>query len=921
MKAPRFLLRTLNVRADEWWLVQRLFFLQFFQGASIAFFFTAAFSYFLTRFPITELPYVIILSSFLLWMTGFLYNKLEHRLVYSRLSILIALIILGSILAFGIGTLFIQANWFFYLMLSWFNVLYLLNNLEFWGFASQLYDVRQSKRLFGVISAGDIPAKFIGYFVAGVIVNFIGNDALRETQYLLAAAFLSMIISLPYWISISRKGVFSRISDQYTNKSKSHASHVKGILKEYTGNTLVRRIAVISFLAYVCFILTNFGFYSEVQLHKKSDQSLAAFIASFYVVARLAALCMKTIFTSRLLRSLGYKTSMLIVPLSLIIFSGFLYLAPTMANSDRFTFYVFGAAAMTIEALRTSLISPVLLTLMQPLPTTERLRAHNIVKGIMDPFAYLFSGLLLLLLFRTQQFNLATINHVLVVLSIVWIVGIIFVHKQYLKTLIRTVSSRYFSQEEFNMYDKATREMVAEKIENGNELEVLYVLNMLDSNAEEKNKELVIKALHHPSSKVISEAIRIVDSHQISEANIKLRQLIQNHPDPLIRSDAIKVFGKFDFDESIVATCLRHAEPLIEKAAIVAVLNHRDNSLKEEAKNKLYDLLHSVQPEQRIEGIQLVAALVIERGFDDNIKTLLQDPDKRVVDAAIRATGEKLNYPLLPEIFGKWNEHEKTVVEALVKGGNLSLPIIRKELIEKPVSSKKAERLIFVCGRIGTEAAQQELIGFLNHIPHRSASIIKALYRCRYTPQPSDQKFLESVTREYIVSAAEILHMQKRLNPNHGKYSLLLNSLEIELSETREVLLCLFSFLYDREKITKVKNTLLLRKKELQANAFELVDMTVRKDFAHPFNTVFEQGSIEDRCEELRNIFPKDGFPEIESVLTRILGEDKFNYNHWTRACSLYTSKKYIHRIHESLIRKYLQSDNYLLKQTAEYAV
>ncbi len=921
MKAPRFLLRTLNVRSEEWWLVQKLFFLQFFQGASIAFFFTAAFSYFLTRFPITELPYVIILSAFLLWLTGFVYHKLEHRLAFSKLSIIIALIILGSILVFGAGSTFIEAGWFFYLMLSWFNVLYLLNNLEFWGLASQLYDVRQSKRLFGVISAGDIPAKFIGYFVASIIIKIFGeNNALLETQYLLAAAFLSMIISLPFWVSIARKGVFSRISQKDMHKSATHLSPVKGILKDFTVNTLIRRIAVISAIAYVCFILTNYAFYSEVQLRRKSDQSLAGFIASFYVIARLAALCMKMIFTSRLIRSLGYKTSMLIVPISLILFTFLFYIAPAMTNSERTVFYIFGAAAMAIEALRTSLIVPVLLTLMQPLHTTERLRAHNIVKGIMDPFAYLFSGLLLLLLFQMQQYSLITISNVLLALSIIWIAGIILVHQQYLKTLIRTVSSRYFSQEEFNLYDKATRGLVEEKIENGNELEVLYVLNMLASRAEDQSKWLVIKAFHHPSSKVIAEAIRMVDVQQIREANVKLRQLIQNHPDPLIRSEAIKVLSKSDFDESMIASCMRHTDIQVQQAAIVAALNQGNDSLKDEAKNKLFALLHSTLPEQRKEGIVLVAELNTEE-FNYRLKELLYDSDKKVVESAIRAIAKKDKASLLADILSKWENHEKTVVEALVKAGDLSIPVIRNELLGNVVASKKADRLIFTCGRIGTENAQHELIQFLNHLPHKSAAIIKALNRCRYTPQPAEQRLFESITREYLVSAAEILHMQKRLHPDNAKYSLLQNSLEIELNETREVLLCLFSFLYDREKIAKVKNALLLRKKELQANAFELVEMTVKKDFAHSFNTVFEQASIEDRCAALKHIFPKDSFPEIENILTKILAEDKFSYNHWTRACSLYTSKKYVHRIHEGLIRKYLHSDNFLLKQTAEYAV
>jgi hypothetical protein len=62
-----------------------------------------------------------------------------------------------SFLVFRLGV-FVFPPSFLYWMLAWFNVLYLLNNLEFWGIASLLFDVRQSKRLFGLISAGDIPA-------------------------------------------------------------------------------------------------------------------------------------------------------------------------------------------------------------------------------------------------------------------------------------------------------------------------------------------------------------------------------------------------------------------------------------------------------------------------------------------------------------------------------------------------------------------------------------------------------------------------------------------------------------------------------------------------------------------------------------------------------------------------------------------
>src|SRR6266705_774131 len=153
MNPSRLILKTLNVHREEWWLVEKLFIMQFFQGAGIAFFFTASFSYFLHRFSITQLPYVLIASSFLLWATAYVYHKLEHRLVLSKLAMVVTLLMATSIMLFRIGTEFISADWFYYLLLAWFNVLYLLNNLVFWGLASQFYDVRQSKRLFGVIGA------------------------------------------------------------------------------------------------------------------------------------------------------------------------------------------------------------------------------------------------------------------------------------------------------------------------------------------------------------------------------------------------------------------------------------------------------------------------------------------------------------------------------------------------------------------------------------------------------------------------------------------------------------------------------------------------------------------------------------------------------------------------------------------------
>src|SRR5678816_4399818 len=160
MVKRKFWLRLLNVDQGEWWMVRNLMMLQFLQGAGIAFFFTGAFATFLNEFPITELPWVMILSAALLWVVGYLYSKIEHKLPMNQLTIVVTAVMVISIIFFRLADYNFPEGVFLYWTLAWFHVLYLLNNLQFWGMATLLFDLRQSKRLFGLISSGDIPVSY-----------------------------------------------------------------------------------------------------------------------------------------------------------------------------------------------------------------------------------------------------------------------------------------------------------------------------------------------------------------------------------------------------------------------------------------------------------------------------------------------------------------------------------------------------------------------------------------------------------------------------------------------------------------------------------------------------------------------------------------------------------------------------------------
>jgi hypothetical protein len=230
------------------------------------------------------------------------------------------------------------------------------------------------------------------------------------------------------------------------------------------------------------------------------------------------------------------------------------------------------------------------------------------------------------------------------------------------------------------------------------------------------------------------------------------------------------------------------------------------------------------------------------------------------------------------------------------------------------------EKLMILCGQIGGEKARDVLLKLLKKEPGHTAVIIKSLYKCRYTVDQHTQKEFESIARAYIIYGVEMLYMQQALSKRALHYDLLNNSLQNEIQNISEILLHLFGCMYDREKMNQVKYGLSASKKESIANAMEIIDLTVKKDIGRQFNTMFETTSVEHRCISLRALFTEKQFNEIEHILERILSEKPIQYYNWTKACSMYLSKKFVHRIDAHMYEKFADSESILLKETALFA-
>ena len=916
MRKSSFWLRVLNVYPSEWRLVRQLYLFQFFQGAGIAFFFTSAFAQFLEKFPITELPWVMIYSAILLWVAGFLYTRLEHTIKFHGFNLAIVVLMAASVVLLWVANYQLKQDWFLYFLLAWFNVLYLLNNLQFWGIAAMLFDLRQSKRLFAVISAGDIPAKFIGYTLALIFVPYIG------TQNLLLLGAICMLVSLPLFKKILQSG---HLEAHHKAHKKHHEqrSHKKisTLVNNIATSSYIRRIAFISLLTSICVILVNYGFYGEVRKAYHDDVELAEFIAFFYAALRLAAFITKMVFTSRLTASWGVRQTLFITPLGMLVFIGAIVVGSEFSVSEKLIFYLFGVASMIVDVLRTSFNSPVLLTLMQPLHTYERLRAHNIVKGIMDPFASLLSGIFLLALFYMHgKVDLMFLCYVLLVLGILWLIGVALVNRQYLQILVKTVSSRYFSREEFDLNDDAIREQIRKKMMNGTDLEVISIMRMLSSKIDAASEDLFAELLHHPSTQVKLEALRLIKSRSGVVIKQRLDDLLRDESiDSVVKAEAVKTLCKIGDEPSVLYRYLNSDEPVVRQAAITGTLGNHDGQLRGEAEKIIGALLHSDDVAEKKQALAILSEVKDDYDHPDRL-ALMNDPDITIKEAAITSIGKSVQTETLNELGDFLVGFEKPVLAAFYNAGDKAIPVLKQLINSEKFPPQLHEKLITLVGKIGGDKAGRILVPLLTTQPYYIDTIIKSLYRSRYAASGEQRNLLERIAHSYLIYGVELLYMQKLLEKKELQYDILNNSLSQEINEIREVLLCLFACLYDRHKINQVKQSLNTHNKDSIANSMEIIELTVRKDIGKQFNTLFETIDVDQRCTALHSLFTKSQFGKVEHILERILSEKPIQYYNWTKACSMYISKKYVHHVNADLYKKFIGSENKLLQETALFA-
>ena len=146
----------------------------FAMGLATVLFETAASALFVARFGAAALPWVYIAAAFVNTGAGALFSAARTHLPFRRLMAAMLVLLLVSVVGLRLGLAVTGAAALVFFLLVFYRVLSVLTDLEYWAVAGRLYDVRQAKRLFGLIGTGEVIARIAGSFAVPLLVAGFG---------------------------------------------------------------------------------------------------------------------------------------------------------------------------------------------------------------------------------------------------------------------------------------------------------------------------------------------------------------------------------------------------------------------------------------------------------------------------------------------------------------------------------------------------------------------------------------------------------------------------------------------------------------------------------------------------------------------------------------------------------------------------
>ncbi len=694
--AGQKVLRSLNLRSEEVERTVLMFLVYTLTSVGLIWLELSTVGLFLDEYGADKMPYIYIASAFIGSGLGFVYSWMQKILPLRRTVVVVLGMMSVPLFLFrfgigyentkiaGISIAFITI----FLMWLWVEACYVLNDLNTSITSNQLFNIREIKRTYPLVSSGYLVAGVVSGFSLPVLLYVVG----LKNVTLISGLMVAIGSVLLYYLTEKYSQAFPETAhwtdDDEDDQEEFTARKVTGPLQKYA-------VPLVSFfiLAEVLYVLVDFQFYSQLEYQNPGDGAswIASFLGIYEGIQGLFQVATQWFASSRLVERVGVFVTAMILPAGIAIL-GVLTIG---ASLGQLVSVFIGLILLRFldELLHYTLLETVSPVLFQPIPDNIRSGIQTLVNGVGEPLSTGVTGVGILIMlwvtgkilpqqdenaFHDQQ-SLIFIGAI-VVLALVWVFVVWLIRSQYVGLLVKSAERGRLGVTDVDL--KALKRAVVETLQQpGGEDEKRSCIELLTQIDPKNVGEVLAPILNSLPPVLQRQSLETMLQHPNPAYLQAVRALSQQSLPPEVLALALRYIWLTEAEpniDSLRPYLQPTVDPVVRGTAAALILRRGDRQQKAEATNTLRQMLTHKQERERVMGTRALGEADYLQGLRLYIPNLLQDESLRVRCAlldVISSTHSEEYYPSLLRGLG-YKSTREAALQAIVKLHNDAIPLL-----------------------------------------------------------------------------------------------------------------------------------------------------------------------------------------------------------------------------------------------------
>lgn len=825
------ILKSLNIEANEFVPVVLLITQSIFLGIFYGTFDIGAHTMFLKTYPEDMIPKAYIISGIVGIVLTSLFSKFQSKIPFSKLASYTLLFISITTILLRVSFEFTHANWTVFLIFILLGPLNILAIVSFWGTVGRIFNLRQGKRLYGIIDSGQVFGIILSSFAIPIILIY-----LKETKNLFIISAISITIAMLIETIIGRKFNIDFTNKDNAEEVKTEDKEEQIKLQTFFKDPYIMYMALFVIFSMFAAFFVQYSFLVVTNEQYPLEEDLAKYLGFFTGSMMAFTFIIKTFVYSKLLKTYGLKISLLLSSILLGLFTGIAiavgYISGYELSSSGFIyFFLFiSMGKLFNKALKDGLEGPSFKLLYQSLKKSIRFDVQAKIDGTINEIAALGSGILLSILAILSFVDLIHFSIVLFLLLVIWFFITIKLYKEYRNSL-----------------EKALKETTdgSEKTEN-------HIINQF-KNLITKPDDFLTKLNHYKNYNPVTflSNLKILISYfspdnlnfltkeyTIEILLLQLKETLPTKWSKFINSE-YKVTNLNNLSIKEISTYLK-SKNISDINSVIHYINSQDNTEK-------LNILGALLRTPDIETKKISSRICSTIGELDQINTLIEFLDS-------------------PSLF-------PSAIISLLQYNDKSVISLIQIFYRSNISLLTQLSLIEIIGKHNTLESIQFLIENISHqrkeIKEKSISTLKTL---KYQPSEDElPKLFHPITMASQAVAWDIsaLASLSKLDENH----LLKKAIKYELSHHQNSLLNLLSITYNPASVECVQNYLDSDSSEGVSYALELFDLFLSEEIKPMILAVYEELPLVEKTKLFEEFFPVEISSE-QNILLNIINRN-----------------------------------------------